>query len=240
MILNCVTVDDEPLALGLINRFIQQTPFLKLKASYSKASEALQGIERPGIHLVFLDIQMPKHTGIDIARAINTHTDVPPPRVIFTTAYNQFAMESYQVEALDYLLKPFGYDDFLRAVNKGVRFFENTGIENKPATEEALYVKTGHQQVKISLDNISYIKGLRDYALIHLKDGAAPVITLNTLKLLLSRLPANRFMRVQRSFIVALDGVTSVSANTLFISGLEINIGEQYRKTVRDYFEQLL
>lgn len=240
MILDCVTIDDEPLALDVINRFVNQTAFLQLKASFSKASEALKGLSHPGIHLFFLDIQMPGYTGIQLAQTLSRQKEEPAARIVFTTAYNQFAMESYQVDALDYLLKPFEYEDFLRAANKGLRFFESRAADNKSTKEEALYVKTGYQQVRIAFDNIRYIKGLRDYALIYLKDSATPVMTLNTLKLLTSKLPPSRFMRIQRSFIIALDSVTSTSATTVLIDELEINIGEQYKKPVRDYFEKLL
>lgn len=239
MKLNCVTIDDEPLALDLINAFIYRTPFLNLRASYNKSSEAIAGLKQPGTHLIFLDIHMPGINGIEIARILRNTNEYGQPRVIFSTAHNQFAAESYQVEALDYLLKPFAYEDFLRAAKKGQQFFEKEAAQQK-MVEDAIYVKTGYQQTKVFIKDIKYIQGLRDYAVIHLKGTATPIVTLSTLKALTAKLPADRFIRVQRSFIIAVDSVTTFSGNSLSIGGLEIRVGAQYRTNVRLLFENLL
>lgn len=240
MKLNCITVDDEPLALSLINSFIEKTPSLHLTASYEKASEAIVALQKPDIQLVFLDIQMAGTNGIEIARMLHDTVHNNQIRIVFSTAHNQFAVESYQVEALDYLLKPFDYEDFLRATHKALQYFERTATL-KPATdEEAIYVKNGYQQTRVLLKDIRYIQGMRDYAVIYLKEGAKPIITLITLKSLHAKLPENRFMRVQRSFIIALDSVTVFSGNSLCIDEVEITIGEQYRSAVRAQFEQRL
>lgn len=235
MTLHCITIDDEPLALNLINSFVERTPFLQLSASFFKASEAVTALTQPGIQLVFLDIHMPGFNGIELARLLRGSAADPPPRVIFSTAYNQFAAESYQVDALDYLLKPFTYDDFLHAAQKALDFFQKEDAYKQ--IDESIYVSVGYQQVKVMLKDIKYIQGLRDYATIHLKTTDKPILTLGTLKSLLSKLPPDRFVRVQRSFIVAIDSVTTLSSNSLWVDNTEIKIGEQYKNELRQLFE---
>src|ERR1700740_3653703 len=166
MILNCIAVDDEPLALGLVCKFIEQTPFLNLVGRYSGAVDALKAIHQQKLDLIFLDIQMPDLNGIELARVLGKGADVP--RVIFTTAYNQFALEGYKVDALDYLLKPFNYEEFLRAAQKALNYAE---LLNKPAPatplaanesehadDKYLFLKVEYQLVRIALDDILYIE----------------------------------------------------------------------------------
>jgi len=242
MILNCVSVDDEPLALGLLNSFIEKTPFLHLSRSYSVSSLILPELVQADLHLLFLDIHMPGVNGIEIARTLKETAPAARPRIVFTTAYNQFAVESYQVEALDYLLKPFEYEDFLNTVNKAKRYFETLPDFHAPKLlqEEALFVRADYQLIKIPFDDIRYIQGLKDYVIIHLKSSEKPVITLTTLKSLAQKLPRDRFRRVQKSYIVALDAVTSLSTNSLWIESLEISIGEQYKESLHTVFSRLL
>ena len=242
MILNCVSVDDEPLALGLVNTFIEKTPFLHLSYSCSTSSRILPKLARPDFHLLFLDIHMPGINGIEIAHALKEVDQAIRPRIIFTTAYNQFAVESYRVEALDYLLKPFEYEDFLGTANKAKRYFEALPDFHAPKLlqEEALFVRSGYQSVKIPFEDIRYIQGLKDYVAIHLKSSEKAVITLTTLKSLAEKLPKDRFRRVQKSYIVALDAVTSLSTNSLWIDSLEISIGEQYKEPLHAVFARLL
>ena len=208
MTLNCIAVDDEPLALGLVSKFIEQTPFLNLVGKYSGAVEALKAIHAQKIDLIFLDIQMPDLNGIELARVLDKGPD--KPRIIFTTAYNQFALEGYKVDALDYLLKPFNYEEFLRAAQKALNYAE---VLNKPAvqqivvneTEHAddnyLFLKVEYQLVRIALDDILYIEGLKDYVKVHLKGLEKATLSLTSLKALEEKLPSKRFMRVHRSFI---------------------------------------
>jgi len=244
MILNCVTVDDEPLALELVNSFVQKTPFLNLVASFGKASEAIKELKNTKAHLVFLDINMPGITGIEIAGLLQKSAGYSSPKVIFSTAYNQFATESYQVDALDYLLKPYEYEDFLRAAQKGLDFFTKIITKDEPANEGALSVKSGYKRVVIPFGNIRYIRGLRNYVAIHLTNtNEKPVLTLATQKSVVEKLPPESFIRVQRSFVVAIDSVTAFSANSIWVGELEIKIGEQYKneviKTLKERFEGL-
>src|SRR5437868_4019554 len=164
MIINCIAVDDEPLALGLVCAFIEQTPFLNLIGRYSSAVEALVGLQDQKVDLIFLDIQMPNLNGMELARVLDSR-GANKPRIIFTTAYNQFAIEGYRVDALDYLLKPFNYEEFLRAAQKALHY---AGLLNKPAAQAAmvnethagdnhLFLKVEYQLVRIALDDILYI-----------------------------------------------------------------------------------
>src|ERR1700742_1719889 len=237
MTLNCIAVDDEPLALGLVCKFIEQTPFLNLAGRYSGAVDALKAIHNEKIDLIFLDIQMPDLNGIELARVLDKGAD--KPRIIFTTAYNQFALEGYKVDALDYLLKPFNYEEFLRAAQKAYNYAE---LINKPATvttvinevehvdEEYLFLKVEYQLVRIALDDILYIEGLKDYVKVHLKGIEKAVLSLTSLKALEEKLPSKRFMRVHRSFIVSLDKVTSMTKNSLQIGKMNIAVGDQYKE----------
>lgn len=243
MTLNCIAVDDEPLALGLVSKFIEQTPFLNLVGKYSGAVDALKAIHTQKIDLIFLDIQMPDLNGIELARVLDKGAD--KPRIIFTTAYNQFALEGYKVDALDYLLKPFNYEEFLRAAQKALNYAE---LLNKPAsqtvvineTEHAddkyLFLKVEYQLVRIALDDILYIEGLKDYVKVHLKNVDKAVLSLTSLKALEEKLPAKRFMRIHRSFIVALDKITSMTKNSVQIGKMLITVGDQYK----DAFSQFV
>ncbi len=242
MILNCISIDDEPLAQGLINSFIQKTPFLHLVQSYDTSSGIIEKLMKLDFHLLFLDIHMPGINGIEIARALKEIDRPIPPKIVFTTAHNQFAVESYQVEALDYLLKPFEYEDFLVSANKAKKHFETLSSFQTPKLlqDEALYVRCGYQQVKIAWDDIKYIQGLKDYVTIHLKTSEKTIVTLATLKSLSEKLPQSRFQRVQKSYIVALDAITSLATNSLWIDHLEINIGEQYKGALHSVFSGLI
>lgn len=238
MTLNCIAIDDEPLALNLISGFINQTPFLELKGRFLSAVEALKCINTESIDLIFLDIQMPDLNGIELARVLETRTN--KPRIVFTTAYNQFAIEGYKVDALDYLLKPFNYEEFLKAAQKGQRYKALVNQSAPPETEEEqyLFVRIEYQLVRVALDDILYIEGLKDYAKIWLKSAPKPLLTLMSLKSLEEKLPAKRFMRIHRSFIVSLGQITSVTRNNLHIGGINISIGDQYKEAFGQFISK--
>ncbi|HEY8784183.1 MAG TPA: LytTR family DNA-binding domain-containing protein [Mucilaginibacter sp.] len=244
MILNCIAVDDEPLALGLVSSFIEQTPFLKLAGRFSSAVEALRAIHSQKVDVVFLDIQMPDLNGIELARVLD-NSKTNKPRIIFTTAYNQFALEGYKVEALDYLLKPFNYEEFLHAANKALAYSELLEKSNASATatatlaaaipeerieDEYLFLKVEYQLVRIALNDILYIEGLKDYVKVWLKNIEKPILSLTSLKSLEEKLPSKRFMRVHRSFIVSLDKINSITRNALQIGKVNITVGDQYKE----------
>lgn len=240
MKLNCMAVDDEPLALGLISSFIQQTPFLDLTASAGSAVEAMNILQQQQLHLIFLDIEMPKLNGIELARLLHGQSQQNQPRIIFTTAYNQFAVDSYRVDALDYLLKPFSYEDFLRAANKAVAYYDNQQQTQQGSQEEYLFVRVEYQLIRIAWDDILYIEGLKDYVKIHLISSPKAILTLMTMKSLEEKLPANRFMRIQRSFIIALDKISAITKSSVKIGPADITIGEQYKDKLQEFLSKWL
>ncbi|MBK0380451.1 LytR/AlgR family response regulator transcription factor [Mucilaginibacter segetis] len=250
MIINCIAVDDEPLALGLICSFIEQTPFLNLVGRYNSAVEALGGLQQHKVDLLLLDIQMPNLNGIELARVLDSRGP-NRPRIIFTTAYNQFALEGYRVDALDYLLKPFNYEEFLHAANKALAYAElversNTApavfatTASPAATEkpedEYLFIKVEYQLVRIAFNDILYLESLKDYVKVYMRNVEKPLLTLSSLKALEEKLPARRFMRVHRSYIVSLDKINSITRNALQIGKINITVGDQYK----DAFNQFL
>ncbi len=249
MTLNCIAVDDEPLALGLVGAFIKQTPFLNLAGSYSGAVEALKAIHSEKIDLIFLDIQMPDLNGIELARVLDRGNTTEKPRIIFTTAYNQFALEGYRVDAMDYLLKPFNYEEFIRSAHKALAYFE---LVNRPAavattvTEEEhiddnyLFLKVEYQLVRVALDDILYIEGLKDYVKVMLKNSEKALLSLTSLKSLEEKLPGKRFMRIHRSFIVSLDKISSMNRNAVQIGKTNITIGDQYKEGFSQFLNKWL
>jgi len=245
MILNCIAVDDEPLALGLVCSFIEKTPFLNLAGSFSSGVKALEMVHEQPIDLIFLDIQMPDLTGIQLARILDRQPGSAGPRVIFTTAFNNFALEGYKVDALDYLLKPFDYEEFLIAANKGRAYAElvnpatAAAVSLAPAEDgEFIFLKVEYQLVRVAIKDIIYIEGLKDYVKVYLENTSKPILTLTSLKALEQKLSAKLFMRVHRSYIVALDKINSVTKNSLNISQLNIAIGEQYKEAFGDYLSK--
>jgi two-component system response regulator LytT len=249
MILNCIAVDDEPLALGLVSSFIEQTPFLKLVGRFSSAVEALRAIHAQKIDVLFLDIQMPDLNGIELARVLD-NSKTNKPRIIFITAYNQFALEGYRVDALDYLLKPFNYEEFLHAANKALAYSElveksnaatasaSVAIAEERIEDEYLFLKVEYQLVRIALNDILYIEGLKDYVKIWLKSAEKPILSLTSLKSLEEKLPSKKFMRVHRSFIVSLDKINSITRNALQIGKVNITVGDQYKEAFSQFLSK--
>jgi len=238
-ILKCIAVDDEPLALKLVQTFIEQTPFLELIASCDNAVEALTLIREKQPDLVFLDINMPNLTGMELARLLQEQPG-PLPKIVFTTAYNHYAIEGYRVNAVDYLLKPFSYEEFLRAANKVLQITEDASnhFQTITADDEFIFLKVEYQWVRISLKDISYIESLKDYVKVHLDDSQKAVLSLISLKALEEKLPSSKFMRVHRSYIVSLDKISAISKNSIFIDKAEITVGEQYKETFKAIVEK--
>jgi len=241
MTLNCIAVDDEPLALSLVCRFIEQTPFLNLAGQYPSAVQALKAIHSQKIDLVYLDIQMPDLSGMELARVIGKGPETP--RIIFTTAFGQFGLEGYKVDALDYLLKPFNYEEFLRTATKAYSYYELINrpapapdlVKSEYADDQYLFLKVEYQWVRIALNDILYIEGLKDYVKVHLKDVEKGVLSLTSLKVLEEKLSSRKFMRVHRSFIVALDKITAMTKNTIQIGKTNITVGDQYKDAFKEF-----
>jgi two-component system response regulator LytT len=244
MTLNCIAVDDEPLALGLVCKFIEQTPFFNLVGRYASAVEALKAIHSQKIHLVYLDIQMPDLNGIELARVIGKGPETP--RIIFTTAFEHYSLEGYKVDALDYLLKPFNYEEFLRTATKAHSYYElinrpapsSVVVESEHADDQHLFLKVEYQLVRIALDDILYIEGLKDYVKVHLKNTEKAVLSLTSLKALEEKLSPRKFLRVHRSYIVALDKITSMTKNSLQIGKKSIAVGDQYKDAFNQFVKK--
>lgn len=226
--MNCIAVDDEPLALNLIEDFAKKVPFLNYVKSCKNAFEAIDTIQKEKIDLIFLDINMPDITGIDLIKNIEQK-----PLVIFTTAYSEYAIEGFELSAVDYLIKPFLFERFFKAVNKAYEYYSlknkrNIAVsEEKTYTDDYIFVKADYSSVKIYLKDILYLEGLKDYVKIHTKEKK--ILTLITMKKIEEKLPSTNFIRVHRSFIVALDKIESIQRNRIIIQEKWIPIGNSYK-----------
>ncbi|QRM91030.1 response regulator [Lacinutrix sp. WUR7] len=233
MKITCIIVDDEPMALNLVESYVEKTPFLELKQKCSSAIEALEFIKKEPVDLLFLDIQMPDLTGLEFSKMLPKET-----RVIFTTAFDQYALEGFKVEALDYLLKPFDYAEFLAAANKANSWFSLVkGKQQNMVSEEKefLFVKSEYKQLRIKLADVLYFEGLKDYIKIWLKDNPKPILTLMSLKALEEELPETQFMRVHRSFIVSLKNIDVIERSQIIINDQRITVSEQYKSKFLEF-----
>ena len=231
--ITCIIVDDEPMAINLVESYVEKTPFLELKKKCSSAIEAMEFIKTNPVDVLFLDIQMPDLTGIEFSRMLPKDT-----RVIFTTAFDQYALEGIKVEALDYLLKPFDYAEFLAAANKANTWFSLVkGNQQNSVSEEKefLFVKSEYKQLRIKLADVLYFEGLKDYIKIWLKDNPKPILTLMSLKSLEEELPSTQFMRVHRSFIVSLNNIDVIERSQIIINNQRITVSEQYKPTFLEF-----
>lgn len=230
MNINCLSIDDEKLARVLLKDYINQVSFLKDLGQFKNPIDALDILENERVDLVFLDIQMPEMTGIEFLKTLQKS-----PVIIFTTAYAEYAVEGYQFEVADYLLKPFSFDRFLQAVNKAKKFI-TWQQQNQPAdVKNYLVVKSDHRIFKIDYQDILYIEGLKEYVSIYTSENKR-VITLMALKRLEDTLPAN-FIRVHKSYIVSFKKINALEGNQIIIGNHKIPIGKNYRSQVMSRFE---
>ncbi|MCW3085517.1 MAG: response regulator transcription factor [Bacteroidetes bacterium] len=228
MKLTCLIVDDEPLALALLENYIAKTDFLQLKHRCKNAVQAKEYLAREKADLIFLDIHMPELSGMELSKIIDKNT-----RIIFTTAFDQYAVEGYKVNALDYLLKPFDYEEFFAAALKAKEWFERTPAAPE---KEFIFVRSEYRQIKIMLDDVLYFEGLKDYIKIWLKDHPKAILTLLSLKALEKELPASKFMRVHRSFIIAFNKIKSIEKSQIVIGNARISIARQYKNAFQKFF----
>ncbi len=242
MKISCVAIDDEPLALDLLSKFIQQTTFLELKGKFSNAIEALGYLNQHEVNLIFMDIQMPDLSGMELARILDGKKNSTHTRVIFCTAYHQFALEGYKVEALDYLLKPYSYEDFLAAATKAYQYFGRMGNQAQTAafptqvpSADYIFLKVEYQLVKVVLKDITHVEAYKDYVKVHLKSKNHPLLSLTSMKNMEELLPKDRFMRVHRSFIVSLDHIDSISKNVIHIGNQQIAVGDLYKDQFSEF-----
>lgn len=230
MKISCLIVDDEPLARDLIRRYVENSPFLECVGMCGSAIEALTFMNDNKVDLLFMDIQMPELSGLEFSRNVPKET-----RIIFTTAFDQYALEGYKVNALDYLLKPFSYNEFYPAALKAKEWFEAQATDLN-RNSNFIFVKSEYKHLRIELKEIIYFEGLKDYIKIWIKDQPKPVLTLLSLKLLESELDPRMFMRVHRSFMISLDNVRAVERGAVLMSnGVYIKIAEQYKTKFQEF-----
>jgi len=218
--ITCIAIDDEPLSLEIISDYVSKVSFLDLKGTFTDPFKAAEMLKNEKIDLLFLDIEMPDLTGMQFLKSLKQQ-----PMVIFVTAYNQYAVEGFNLDAVDYLLKPIEFDRFFKAVNKAYDYHRY--VNNQPQPEENyIFVKSDYQIKKINIDDITYIEGLDDYIKIYC--GEEFVLSLMTLKSILNKLPANRFIRVHRSYIVSIPHINSIQRNRISINDKLIPVSDTY------------
>lgn len=245
MILKCAIIDDEPLAISLLESYVNKTPFLELAGKYNSAVNALPALSKEPVDLLFLDIQMPELNGMEFSRILKADM-----RIIFTTAFSQYALDSYKVNALDYLLKPISYADFLKSANKALQWYEllregsSTGgsrtapPQTAPPSVESIFIKTEYKLVQVELRKILYIEGLKDYVKIFVEGEAHPFLSLMSMKSLEDMLPANRFIRVHRSFIVQPEKIKVIERNRIVFGKEYIPISDNYKQKFMEFLAQ--
>lgn len=226
MTLRCIAIDDEPLALKQMKAYIEKTPFLEMVGLCRNAFDAMTVIGDTAPDLLFVDINMPELSGVDFVRSLNGKQ-----MIIFTTAYSEYALDGFQVSAVDYLLKPIAYTDFLKAATKAQQLLamKNTqaNVAAASADSDYLFVKSEYKTVRVQLSNVEYIEGMKEYVKIHIVDSK-PIITLLSMKGLEEKLPQDRFMRIHRSFIINLSKITAIERQRVIIGKEYLPIGEQY------------
>jgi len=228
--MTCIAVDDEPLALEVIKNYAASTPIIRLVNTFTDAIQAQMFLKAQPVDLIILDIRMPDISGIQFLQSLNN-----PPLVIFTTAYAEYAVKGFELEAVDYLLKPVKFERFVRALEKAERMIAM--LAGAPGThgEGSLFIKSGYGNVRILFSEILYIEGLDDYIRIQFADRRQPLLTLMSLKSIQEKLPADRFLRVHRSFIVSLNHVRSVRKKTVFLGNTGIPVGDTYSEAVQTW-----
>lgn len=228
--MKCIIVDDEPLALMQMRKYIERTPGLELVSACYDAAEAMEALKGNGdVDIMFLDINMPDMSGMELARTLTPMQ----PMIVFTTAYSEYALEGFKVEAVDYLTKPISYDDFIKSVERLRR-------RRLPAesVDDALYVKDSGSTRRLLLNDITMIKSFAEYVQIYTKSSARPVITLMSMRSLEEKLPADRFMRIHRSYIINLSTIEKYEHNKVNVAGEELPVSDSYRSKLKDYINR--
>jgi DNA-binding LytR/AlgR family response regulator len=233
--LRVIAIDDEPLALQLVCGYIEKSTGLELAGRFDNPLDASDFLKENKADLVFVDIQMPDLTGIEFTRLLEKG-----PKVIFTTAYEKYALEGYKLEVVDYLLKPFSYEEFLKAVQKAERLIglEEKVLKDVEANDKFLFLKSDYKIKRINFNDILYIEGLKDYVKVFTLNNPKPVLSLTSLKLLETKLPPKQFMRVHRSFIVNLEKIDTIERSRIVFGKEYIPVGDQYKDKFQDFLDK--
>jgi len=235
MMLSCILIDDEPLALDLLEGYVKSTPFLKLIAKCNSAIAAIEVIEKETVDLIFTDIQMPNLSGMEFSKMILKKE----AKVIFTTAFEEFALESYKVNAIDYLVKPISYSEFFSAANKAKEqiMTKSTHTGTTSYADDYIFVKSEYKLLKIELKDLIYVEGLKDYLKLYTVNSEKPVLTLKTMKSLDEELSDKNFMRVHQSFIVNLKKITTIERNRIVFGNKYIPVSEKYKEIFQKFID---
>jgi len=231
MTITCAIIDDEPLATELLESYAKRTPYLTLNGTYNSAITAMRDLRENPVQLLFLDIQMPELSGIEFAKIISSET-----KIIFTTAFNQYAIEGYKVNAIDYLLKPISYQDFLKSTDKVLELFVKQDRVDNYQKDRFIFVKSDYKLIRIDLDDILFIEGLKDYVRFYLKNGEK-IMSLMSMKKLEESLPQPEFLRVHRSWIVRMDVVRYIDRLRIVCGDMYIPISDNYKDQVQQYID---
>lgn len=231
--IRCLAIDDEPLALKQLASYLSKVPFFELVGSCQSAMEAMRVVGEQEVDVLFIDINMPDLNGLEFVRSLQN-----PPLVVFTTAYQEYAVEGYKVDAIDYLLKPFGMGDILRAADKVKRQYDLLhAVSLSPVDEDdALFLKTEYKVVRILITDIIYIEGMSEYLRIHLLGQSKPVVVLLSMKKMEERLMGRDFMRIHKSYIINLHHISEINKNRVILDNqVDIPVGESYRERLSEY-----
>ena len=232
-LISCIIVDDEPLAVKLLESFVTKTPDLRLLGSFTDSVEAINAVKEQKPDLLFLDIQMPDLNGMELA-----HMIPPTTRVIFTTAFKEYAFESYEVSALDFLLKPIRYNKFLAAVEKAKQWYEREPADDDEKKSKSLFIRVDGELRNVTIDSITYVSGMKDYVMFYLDGESKPLITHLTMKAVEAMLPTDKFLRVHRSYIIAVDKIKKIDRNDCIYIGEEIiHVPEGYQQAFHTFIE---
>ncbi|MBR1389224.1 MAG: response regulator transcription factor [Prevotella sp.] len=232
MTMNCAIIDDEPLAAGLLESYVKKTPYLNLTGVYNSAITAMRDLRDNSVPLLFLDIQMPELSGIEFAKILPRDT-----KVIFTTAFPQYAIEGYKVNALDYLLKPISYEDFVKATEKALDWYHILQKQETYRNDRFMFIKSEYKLQRVCLDDILYIEGLKDYVRVCLKSGEK-IMSLMSMKKLEDYLPRPEFLRTHRSYIVHMPEVRTIDRFRIVFGDVFIPISDNYKDEVQQYLDQ--
>jgi len=233
--MNCIVIDDEPLALDLLKDYIEKIPFLKLERTFTNPIEALGYLQENKVDLVFLDVELPYLSGIEFVKCLQSK-----PLIIFTTAYEKYALEGYKLNAIDYLLKPFSYEEFMKAAQKARKQVELEigALSTIEANSQFLFLKSEYKIKRINFSDILYIEGLKDYIKVFVVGDEKPILSLNSMKSLEQKLPDERFMRVHRSFIVNLDRIDTIERSRIIFGKIYIPVSDQYKDKFQEYLDK--
>lgn len=235
MKLKTIAIDDEPLALRLVSDYISKTPFLELVGAFDNPLDAIDFLSAQPADLIFVDIQMPDLTGIEFARSLENAS-----KIIFTTAYEKYALEGFKLNAIDYLLKPFSYEEFLKAAQKARKQseLEANVLPTIEANSQFLFLKSEYKIRRINFNDILYIEGLKDYIKVYTTGEDKPVLSLNSIKSLEQKLPEDQFMRVHRSFIVNLNKIDTIERSRIIFGKTYIPVSDQYKDRFQEYLDK--